>query len=267
MAMSKKKSGALESEAPIPGPDTFDFEAYISGLSTFPSFKHVAYLDQASGMALASAAEEYEALAKRGREILRRQRAIGEVSVRSLVDQEEDELASELAEIQEKTSRLEEQISSLEERVKKSAMTFSFQVGTPDKLNSIIRRAQRESVERYRSIADEDERDALIQRHVMAAQLAEFCTEVVLPDGPVHGPPSVDGFHKLFDSLIASEAIRLMNAHTKHLDSSTSWADRLDAGFPGGVPHVAEESVGSPSDPDRKSLGGAPADATDRGGI
>ena len=75
-------------------PGTFDFNAYISGVSTFPEFQHVVFLDQKSGAELHSLSQEYDRLAERGKEIMRIQARMSDSSTRSFVDEEAEELSS-----------------------------------------------------------------------------------------------------------------------------------------------------------------------------
>lgn len=251
-----------EDEAPVPGPDTFDFDDYIAGKSTFPEFTHTVYLDQAAGIELANVVDEYDALAKRGRNIIRRQGMMSEMPTASLVDDEVEKLAEELDEIEAKTAELETRISDLEEKVKASGLTLVFQVGTAQKLGKVVRRAEKEYNKRHGKGADDDpEYITGKARHVLVAQLVGYCTKIVLPNGTEQNPPGEEGFGKLLDSLISSESVRLLTALNKSLDSSGKWADRVDAGFPGGRTDVGEMPVGGAGTEDSEGLVTSPADA------
>lgn len=258
----KTKAG---DEAPIPGPDTFNFEDYISGKSTFPEFTHTVYLDQASGIALANIVDEYDTLAKRGRSIIRRQGVMAEMSSASLVDEEVEKLAEELDEIESRTAELEKEITDLEEKVKASGLTLVFQVGTAQKLGKVVRRAEKEYNKRHGKGADDDaEYITGKARHVLIAQLVGYCTKIILPNGEEQKPPGEEGFGRLLDSLISSESVRLLTALNRSLDSSGKWAERVDAGFPGGGADVGDGTVGSADPEDGPVLVGSAADAHDR---
>lgn len=251
-----------------PSPDTFDFEEYISGTSTFPEFTHTAYLDQASGMALVKAADRYEELASRAKEIQRRQRILNETVTRSLVDEDMDELTEELTGLEAQLAELETEIAELEEKVKQSGISLTFQVGTAEKLGSVVRAAEKEFVKKN-GRGSNDDLDYITRKgkHILCAQLVAYCTQVTLPDGREIDPPDRYGFVHLIDRLIASESTRLMTALNEYLDSSVTWADRIDAGFPGGSADVARVPVGGAGSEDGESVDDTPSDAPDRGGI
>lgn len=251
-------------EAPVPGPDTFSFDDYISGKSTFPEFSHTVYLDQATGIDLANAVDEYDALAKRGHGILRRQGAMAEMARASLVDDEVEKMAEELDDIESRTGELEKTIKSLEDKVKESGLTLVFQVGTAHKLGKVIRRAEREYNKRHGKGSDEDVEYVTGKgRHVLIAQLVAYCTKIVLPDGTEQKPPGEEGFGKLLDSLISSESVRLLVALNKSLDSSGKWAERVDAGFPGGGTDMGEVPLGGAGAENGTGLVSTPADDSD----
>lgn len=262
MSSTKKKSGS--DDQVVPGPDTFDFNEYISGKSTFPEFSHTVYLDQATGIELAQLAEEYEGLADRGKVLQRKLRSLGESSVRSFVDMDREELTDELEEIQGKTSGLEERIQFLEKKVVKSGLTLHFQAGTAQKLGTIVRNAEKEYHKKHGRGADDDlEYLSKKTKYVLVAQLVGYCTKVVLPDGVQQNPPAREGFERLLDSLISSESVRLLETLNKSLDSSQDWAERLDAGFPGGSSDLGDGEVGGSSTEDSESMVGSSPDPAD----
>ncbi|MBD3004909.1 hypothetical protein [Streptomyces sp. 5-10] len=263
--VGKEQSGP---GAAVPGPDTFDFESYISGVSSFPKFKHTVYLDQENGVALLKVYDECEKIAERGKEIEAELDTRSEKSARSLVDDEIEELNEELETLRERAEELESRKLALEERVKLSALTFHFQVGTAQKLGSVVRQAEKEYHKKHGRGSDDDlEYMAGKFRYQLEAQLEAYCTGITLADGKRMDPPGRAGFSRLLDSLITSESARLMSALNENLDSSATWADRLDAGFPGGGSDVDGQPVGASGDPDGKVVESPPADPADRGGI
>lgn len=252
-----------KAEENVPGPDTFDFDSYISGTSTFPEFSHTIYLDQASGIELARTADEYTALAKRGKAIERRRRVMSE-STTSLVDDEWEKLAAELEDITVKTDALEIRMKDLETKVKASGLTLTFQVGTAQKLGKVVRRAEKEYQKKHGKGSNDDVEHLTNKgRYLLVAQLAAYCTKITLPDGTDQQPPSAEGFESLMDRLISSESARLMMALNKALDSSGEWADRVDAGFPGGSHDLGEESMGDSGSEDSEVLVDSSIDAPD----
>jgi len=249
------------------GPDDFDFTAYISGVSSFPTFHHTVYLDQANGIALHEMIEEYDNLANRGREINRLQERLAESPTRSLVDDEAEELNKELDGIIARTSALEPKLAKLEERVRRSALTLHFQTGTAQKLGQVVQVAEKSFHKKHGRKNETDiEYVTAKSKHILTAQLAAYCTKIVLPDGREQDAPDADGFSALLDRLIASESVRLMTTLNKKLDSSGEWADRIDAGFPGRRAEQAEEPLGGAGAPGGSGLEHPADDDADRGG-
>jgi hypothetical protein len=228
-----------------PTRETFDFAAYVAGKSTFPTFDHTVYLDQHNGVALARAAEEYTKLAERIQEIGRIRAAMAEQAYTPLVSQEAEELADELGEAEERIGELEQRIESLKKTVRESGLTLHLRVGTPQGLGKIVRTAEKQYHEKFGRKADDDP-EYLSGKgiYVLAAQLAAYCTGIELPDGREQAAPDREGFLQLLDALISPESARLMQALNDALDSSATWADQIDAGFPGGGADVGGEPVG-----------------------
>jgi len=249
-------------------PEDFDFTAYIAGVSSFPEFQHTVYLDQANGIALHAAIEEYDQLAARGREINRLQERMAESATRSLVDEEAEELNKELDAIVAKTTALEPKLAELEEKVRRSAVTLHFRTGTAQKLGQVVQAAEKEFHKKHgRKNTDDIEYITAKSKHILTAQLAAYCTKISLPDGREQDAPDASGFEALLDKLISSESVRLMTTLNKSLDSSGEWADRIDAGFPGGRSEQAEEPLGGAGAADGPGLDAAAADAPARNGI
>jgi hypothetical protein len=248
-------------------PSTFDFNAYIAGTATFPEFRHTVYLNQRDGSALHELTEEYDQLANRGREIMATQARISENVTRSFVDEEAEELASELTQIEERTAFLAPQINELRKRIQDSALVLVFQAGTAQKLGSTVRQAEKEFHKKHGRKDDSDiEYITAKSRAVLGAQLTAYCTKVILPDGREQDPPNAQGFLKLLDSLISSESVRLMTTLNKSLDASADWAQKIDAGFPGRRAEPSGESVDGLGAEDLSFLVDSSADASDGGG-
>lgn len=257
-----------ESAAGAADPSTFDFDSYISGAATFPEFQHTVYLDQKSGAQLHELRTEYDTLAERGREILQIQARMADSSTRSLVDEEAEELADELGDIEEKTAELAPKINALRDKIVSTALTLNFQAGTAQKLGAVIRQAEKTFHKKHGRKADDDlEYVTARSKAVLAAQLSAYCTKLILADGREQEPPSDEGFLRLIDSLISSESLRLMMTLNKSLDSSADWAEKIDAGFPGGRDEPQEQPVDHPGPEDIPFLVGAPAGAADGGSL
>jgi hypothetical protein len=249
-------------------PSVFDFDSYISGVATFPEFQHTVFLDQKSGIELHELASEYDKLADRGREIMRIQSNIADSSTRSLVDEEAEELAAELGDIEEKTAELAPKINELKERIRRTALTLNFQAGTAQKLGSVIRQAEKAFHKKHGRKAEDDiEYVTARSKALLAAQLSAYCTKIILADGREQDPPSDEGFLRLIDSLISSESMRLMLTLNKSLDSSANWAETIDAGFPGGRDEPEAQPVDHPGPEDIPFLVGTTPDAVVGGSI
>lgn len=246
----------MTSENPAkPSRDNFDFSAYVQGKSTFPTFKHTVYLDQANGIALVKAADEYTELAERVKEIEKIRNAMSEQAYTPLVSDEADELYVEQEEKEARIAELDGRISDLKEKVYQSGLTLHFQVGTADRLAEIVRKAEKEFLKTNKRGSDDDpEYMTKKAKFVLARQLGSYCTEVELPDGTKQDPPGVEGFTSLLNALISSESVRLLSKLNEALDSSVTWEHHVDAGFPRGGSDVAGEPVGGLGAEDGKVL-------------
>lgn len=230
-------------------PSAFDFNAYISGQSTFPQFTHTVFLDQRSGIELHQLSKEYDKHAERGREILQIQSNMSESSTRSFVDSEAEELSDELNEIERVTAELAPQINELEKKIRQSSLKMVFQVGTAQKLGQVVRQAEKEFHKKNGRKEDTDiEYVTSKAKAILVAQLTAYCVKIVLPDGTEQDPPNGEGFTQLLDSLISSESVRLMTTLNNSLDSSSDWAEKIDAGFPGGRDEPRGELLAHPGD-------------------
>lgn len=262
------KNHELKSSGSAPDLDDFSFEDYISGVSTFPTFSHTVYLDQANGIALLKIYEEGERIARRGIQIEEQLEASSEDRSRSLVDDDMEKLAEERDKLLERGEELQKEKAVLEEKVKASAMTLSFQVGTAQKLGSVVRQAEKEYQKKHGRGRDDDlEYISGKFQFQLEAQLAAYCTGVTLADGRQIDPPNRAGFSRLCSSLIPSESTRLLSALNENLDSSTEWAEKLDAGFPGGGSVAADITVGDSADQGGALVGGSSPDDADGGSI
>lgn len=223
-----------------PSKETFSFDAYLQGNSTFPSFDHTVYLDQARGHALQGAIEKYDELAALRRAKLEEQEAPRSRSA-SLVNEFAENVSRDIEDIEEEMTALGAEMKTLETEIKKTSMTLTFQLSNIDKLTSVTRTAERAFYKKHgKGNGDDDfSHMSLRARYVLLAQLDEFCTHVVSAQGNPITKPDQAGFSALLDRLVPSESVRLLVALNKGLDSSTSWAARIDAGFPVGGPDLA----------------------------
>lgn len=233
--------------SPEPGPDNFSFEDYLEGNSTFPVFEHTAYLDQRSGAELGRVFEELETLVGRAEEVDKQINKRAESSANSFVDSVMDSMREERTELEERIGRLVAQRDELHKKIITSGLTLVFQVKTPEELGSVTREATqkfRKDNPQYKNASESDlEYITARTRYTLTAQIAHFCLEVRLPDGRVKPPPTQSGADLLLKKLIASETMRLMESVGTGLSASRDWADKLDAGFPGGSPDVEEVSL------------------------
>lgn len=237
------------SGSPEPGPDTFNFEDYLEGVSTFPVFDHVAYLDQRSGAELGRVLDEVEEIAERMAALDKQIEAHVQKSSNAFVDSNLDDMRDEYEKLDQRMATLVEQRDQLTEKIKKSAITLNFQVKTPEELGTVSREAQRnfyKECKHFKGVPEDDlDHITARSRFMLVAQIVHFCTGMVLPDGREVPPPSRTGADKFLGSLISSEMMRLMESVGTGLSASQEWAVQLDAGFPGGSPDVEIVSLDS----------------------
>lgn len=251
--MATKNNAAPESGGS--DPSGFDFNAYVAGASSFPTFSHTVFLDQEGGVELHRVSERYDKLVERRSEILDTQERMAESPTRSLVDEAAEELSAELSGIERKCSELSPQISDLHNRVASSSLRLHFQSGTAEKLGRVVRQAEKNFHKKHGKKDDSDvEYITARSKALLAAQLAAYCTGITLADGTYQEAPNENGFNTLLDSLISSESVRLMTTLNQNLDSSADWANKVDAGFPGGRDQSGSESVGYSNPEDSKGL-------------
>lgn len=218
-----------------PDRETFSFESYVQGHSTFPTFEHTVYLDQAQGLALQHAIEKYEELSAKRRALIETQetpRSRGS----SFTNDFAESTAVDIEDIEDAMKALEIEMKTLEDGIKKTSMTLTFQLDNIDKLTSVARGAERVFIKKHGKGQGEDDFNhlSLRARYVLLAQLDEFCIGIRSANGNPIEKPGPQGFGIMLDRLIPSESVRLLQALNKGLDSSASWASRIDAGFPGG---------------------------------
>lgn len=223
-----------------PSQETFSFESYISGHSTFPSFDHTVYLDQARGYALQELIETYEELTAKRTKLLEDQESPRSRGA-SLVSDFAENIADDIENIEAKLTDIGARMAVLETEIKKSSMTLTFQLSNIDKLTSVTRNAERAFLKKHgKGHGEEDFNHTTLRgRFVLLAQLDEFCVKVVSASGNPISKPSQEGFSLMLDRLVPSESVRLLIAINRGLDSSASWASRIDAGFPGGGADLA----------------------------
>jgi hypothetical protein len=245
----------MAQEESIPGPDTFDFTRYVEGKSTLPREEHIVYLNQAAGAELDRVSEEAEQLLRRRQEIQRRQKQDAEGSVRSLVDDETENLSDELDEIEQRLPLLNQQAEDLVKAIRDTALTLVFEVPTTREMGRLHKKTEKE----YRK-QNKQRNDADLGEYALATQLASSCVEVITSDGSVQRPPTREGFIALMSTLIPSESMRLIEAWNKMTGSQVTWSKRIDAGFPGRGPDVEGKPMGSAGAEDGQELGSSSAD-------
>jgi hypothetical protein len=252
---------------PEPGPDNFSFEDYLEGNSTFPVFKHTAFLDQKSGAELGAVLEELDDLVGRLESVEKDIRKRTETSTNSFVDSVLDSLQEQRAELEEEIDKLSARVEELKEKIVKSGITLVFQVKTPEELGTVTREATRKFHKENPHYKDASENDldyiTARSRYTLTAQISHFCIEVELPDGRKVPPPTQNGADLLLKKLISSETMRLMESVGTGLSASRDWADKLDAGFLGRSSHLEEIGMGATSVENGEVVVRAPADNAD----
>lgn len=250
-----------------PGPDSFDLDAYISGVASFPKFKHTLYLDQKTGIELNTAYEEKDASEKMIRELKELRDKGAEAGTMGLADNRYAELTERIEAEEAEVAKVEIRIKELEQVIVSRGLTLHFQVGNASKLGSVVRKAERAYEKKNgKGASDDIEYITGKTRAVILAQLGAYCIGTSIPTDPVdkdgdpvtmHPAPSEAQMEKLIDGLISSEMVRLMIAVNKGLENSSEWSERVDAGFPGGSSHLGSESLGGARAEDGAFLGGA----------
>lgn len=253
---------------PEPGPDTFNFEDYLEGISTFPVFDHTSYLDQRSGAELGRVFEELEGLLEEQADLEKRIEKRTQQAANSFVDAALDDMQEQRDELEKRLKVLLDKRDALNEKIKASAVTLTFQVKTPEELGNVTREATRQFHKENQKFknASEDDLDYITarSRYMLTAQIAHFCTGIKLPDGREVPPPTRQGAEKLLGSLISSEMMRLMESVGTGLSASQEWANKLDAGFPGGSPDVEDVSLDQDRPQGGEVVGLASIDDADR---
>lgn len=256
---------------PEPGPDTFNFDDYLEGKATFPTFEHTAYLDQESGARLGAVMAELEALVSQQEETEKRIKARSSEAGNSFVDTLMDQLLEEREELDVSIKAALAERDELNKKIVSSGLTLVFQVKTAEELGTVTREANRQFRKENPQFknADENDLDYLTARtrYTITAQIAHFCVNMKVPgrDEPVP-PPTRKQADSLLLKLISSELMRLMDTVGTGLSASQDWADKIDAGFPGGSPDMEDLSLDSVPAENRESLEGPPADDAHRRG-
>lgn len=250
-----------------PGPDNFDLDAYITGVASFPKFKHTLYLDQKTGIELNAVYEEKDASEKMIRDLKELRDKGAEAGTMGLADNRYAELTERIEEEEAEVSKAEARIKELEQVIISRGLTLHFQVGNASKLSSVVRKAERTYEKKHGKNNPEDiEYVTGKTRVVLLAQLDAYCIGTSIPTDPVdkegepvslRPAPSEAQMEKIVDGLISSELVRLMIGVNKGLENSSQWSERIDAGFPGGSAHVGDESLGGSGTEDGAFLGGA----------
>lgn len=229
---------------PEPGPDNFSFEDYLEGKSTFPVFEHTAYLDQKSGAELGVLDEDLDTLTRQLGAVEGQARKRVESSANSFVDSVLDDLNEQKESLEAEIQKLSARRDELCKKIIASGITLVFQVKTPEELGTVTREATRQFHKENPNYKDASENDldyiTARSRYTLTAQIAHFCAEVKLPDGRTVPAPTRSGADMLLRRLISSETMRLMESVGNGLSASRDWADRIDAGFPGGSADVEE---------------------------
>lgn len=254
---------------PEPGPDTFNFETWLEGEATFPVFEHTVYLNQKAGAELAQVESEVEELTREQNSLDKRIEAHGRQGASAFVDVERDALLAERDKLEAHLVKLLAKRDELFDAIKKSAITLTFEVKTPEELGRITREATRQFHQENTQFkgAKEDDLDYITarSRYMLAAQIAHFCTKMYLHkvDREVP-PPSVKDANALINKLISSEMMRLMESVGNGLNAAQDWADKIDAGFPGGSPDVEDVRLDQDGAEGSEVVGSASADDADR---
>lgn len=227
--------GTKETPGLVPGPGTFSFEDFVVGKSTFPKFRHKVYLDQAAGVKLQDLIDEAENIQLK----IKRYESSRDLENRSGLSMVDDS-GMDISDLNDRLKAIEVEMVEVEKTIADTGLTLIFQVSTIDKLTSVVRDAEKAFTKKHgRGNEDDINHMSMRSRFVLLAQLAAYCVGVEDAHGNTAPTPDEKGFTLLLDRMISSESVRLLQAINKGLDSATTWAERVDAGFPGGGVVVA----------------------------
>lgn len=249
---------------PEPGPDSFDFDKWLSDEHSFPVFDHTIYLDQRSGVRLADLCDERDELIgnlTRLDEEIEERRTSG---ASSLVDPEMDKLLERRESLAREGARLQKLEKELQERIRRSGVTLYFEVKTPEELGAITRQADRKFLEENPQHQRSEDGDldyvTARTRNSLAAQISHFCVGVENSKGDRIDGLTHEQADRLLRKLIAPEMMRLMEKMGTKLSAMQEWADKVnDAGFPGRGTDVVEVGARQDGAEVGESLGGSAA--------
>lgn len=222
---------------PEPGPENFDFQAWLSDTASFPEFDHTVYVDQKSGAELARVIDQIEVVTLEAEHIAKQVEERRKSGSGSFVDPVLDDLLRQHEESVSEVQALIERKRELNTSILASAVTLSFQARTPEELGNVTREATRNfhrENQQFANASDDNlEYVTLRTRYTLTSQLAHFCTGMKVR-GRDLPPPSQADADALLRRLITSETMRLMEKIGSELSAARDWTDKIDAGFPGG---------------------------------
>lgn len=252
---------------PEPGPDNFDFQAWLSDTASFPEFDHTVYVDQKSGAELARVIDQIEIVTLEAEHIAKQVEERRKAGSGSFVDPVLDDLLRQHEEAASEAQALIERKRELNANILASAVTLSFQARTPEELGTITREATRNFHRENQQFANasDDNLDyvTLRTRYTLTAQLAHFCTGMEVR-GRKLPPPSQTDADALLRRLITSETMRLMEKIGTELSAARDWTDKIDAGFPGGGADLEDRVVDQAGAEGGPVVGGSPDGDADR---
>lgn len=221
--MQADTENGLHVPSDVPSQETFDLDDFIMEKSTVPIVGVTVFFDADGGVQLedaqdklAEAEQQLAMLETMPNPIL----AVGEAN--PLLE------AKMQAEAQQASAQAD--IKQLTERVLGSALYLEFQVKEAAQVLDSQQTAREALPEDY----EESMAASKVQAHFLDYCAAATCVRITnVKQQTIEGPFTVEKISNLRNKLIQTEGNKMMAAMNKAIGVSSSWSDKLDAGFPG----------------------------------
>lgn len=212
-----------------PNQNTFSLDDFIQEKSTVPTVGVTVFFDADGGMQLEDAQNALDEAQQHLAVLETMQNPVLAVG-------EENPLLNAKNEAEAKQAAAQKQIDALTERVLSSALYIEFQVKDAKQVVDSQQAAREALPEDY----EESMAASKIQAHFLDYCAAAVCIRMTnVRQQTIEGPFTVETMSNLRNKLIQTEGNKLMAAMNKAIGVSSSWSEKLDAGFPGGSTHVA----------------------------
>jgi hypothetical protein len=234
-AEGERKDKHIEVPDARPTMETFDLDEFVQQNATVPVVKVTVFLDADAGKQLFEAQQRRDELNVEMVEVNNStapKLAVGETNPKMV----------RLDQIQREVALLETKIAGLGERVRSSALLIELQV-TDHKMPERVRQATAKALNAAFSGevngTEQVDEDVLSEKS-MTAMLAQSTVRITKTDGKtIVGPITFERMENLRNSLIVTEATKLVQGLYEALNLNVQWMANIDAGFPGRDADVA----------------------------